>query len=152
MGKEGIRIKNRKAKFEYEFLDEYEAGLKLTGSEIKSIRNSKASITEAYCYLNKGELFIKNMHIAEYQNAGYSGHEPTRVRKLLLHKQELEKIEKKLKDQGQGTTIIPYLLFINERGWAKLKIAVAKGKKMHDKRESIKEKDLDRQLKRKFGV
>lgn len=150
MSKNDVTIKNRKAKFEYEFLDEFEAGLKLTGSEIKSIRDSKASIGEAYCYLNKGEAFIKGMHIAEYANAGYAGHEPTRIRKLLLHKQEIEKIEKKLKDQG--VTIVPYVLYINEKGWAKIKIAVAKGKKLHDKRDSIKEKDLSRQLKRKFGA
>ncbi len=147
MAKQNISIKNRKAKFEYEFLEEFEAGMQLLGTEIKSIRESKASIMESYCFFSSNEVFIKNMHIAEYDNGGYANHEPRRTRKLLLTKNEIKKIEKKLKDKG--ITLIPFLLFINDKGLAKLKIALARGKKLFDKRESIKEKDLKRQFDRK---
>ncbi len=143
-----VQIKNRKAKFEYEFLDTYTAGLQLTGTEIKSIRQNKASIQEAYCYLHEGEVFVKGMFIAEYEQGGYANHEPRRNRKLLLLKHEIEKIEKKLKDKG--VTIVPTLLFIAESGYAKLNIAVAKGKKIYDKRESIKDKDIKRDLDRRM--
>lgn len=147
MAKQNISIKNRKAKFEYEFLEEFEAGMQLLGTEIKSIRESKASIMESYCFFSSNEVFIKNMHIAEYDNGGYANHEPRRTRKLLLTKNEIKKIEKKLKDKG--ITLIPFLLFINDKGLAKLKIALVRGKKLFDKRESIKEKDLKRQFDRK---
>lgn len=141
-----ISIKNKKAYFDYEMLDTYTAGIKLLGTEIKSIRESKASIKEAYCYVSNGEIFVKNMHITEYANGGYVNHEPYRLRKLLLNKKEIEKIEKKLKDVG--ITLVPLLLFINEKGLAKLEIGVAKGKKLYDKRESLKQKDTKRDMDR----
>ena len=141
-----ISIKNKKAYFDYEILDTYTAGIMLLGTEIKSIRESKASIKEAYCYVGESGVFIKNMHITEYSNGGYVNHEPYRLRKLLLNKREIEKIEKKLKDVG--ITLIPLLLFINDKGLAKLEIGIAKGKKLYDKRESLKAKDSKRDLDR----
>jgi SsrA-binding protein len=143
-----VNIKNKKAFFNYEILEKYEAGLQLTGTEIKSIRNGKASINEAYCYFKNGELFVKNMYIAEYEQGTFYNHEPRRERKLLLHKQELQKLEKKL--EQKGLTIIPLRLYINKRGWAKLEIGLAKGKKLYDKRETIKERDVKRDLGRKL--
>lgn len=145
-----IHIKNRKASHEYQFLDKYIAGIQLTGTEIKSIRQGKASIAEGYCYFSEqGELFVKNIHISEYKQASYNNHDPKRERKLLLSKKELSKIRKQVKDTG--VTIIPIRLFINNRGWAKLEIAIAKGKKLHDKREDIKRKDIKRQVEREIG-
>ncbi len=141
-----LEVKNRKARFEYEFLDDYVAGIVLTGSEIKSIRNNKVSIAEAYCVMNRGELFVRNMYIEEYSNATYNNHEPRRERKLLMNKSELKKLERKLKDKG--LTIVASLIFINEKNKAKLKIHLARGKKLHDKRDSIKEKDQRRDLAR----
>lgn len=141
-----INIKNKKAKFEYEFLEKFTAGLQLYGTEIKSIRAGKASIIEAYCYLNKGEVFIKNMYIAEYEQGSYNNHEPRRERKLLLNRNEIEKLIKKKKDVG--LTIIPLSLFINGKGYAKLDIALAKGKKLHDKRHDLKAKDDKRNMDR----
>ena len=141
-----ISIKNKKASFEYELLDQYTAGMQLTGTEIKSIRNSKASINEAYCVFVKDELYIRNMHIAEYKFGNYNNHEPKRDRKLLLNRQELNKLSKKLRDKG--FTIVPLKLFINRGGYAKLQIALARGKKLYDKRESLKEKDAARQIDR----
>ncbi len=145
-----INIKNKKASFEYEFIDTYEAGMQLTGTEIKSIRDSKASIKEGYCVFKKGELFVKNIHISEYKEGGYNNHDPKRDRKLLLHKKELEKLFKKKKDVG--LTIVPVRLYINANGYAKIKIALAKGKKMHDKRESLKQKDDKRAMDRAMKV
>ena len=139
-------IKNKKAGFEYLFLDTYSAGMMLSGTEVKSIREGKASLTDAYCIFIDGDLFVKNMHISEYKQGSYSNHEPKRMRKLLLNKVELRKIQSKLK--VKGTTIIPVQLFFNERGFAKLEIAIARGKKTFDKRESLKEKDLRRQMQR----
>tara|TARA_Y100000768_G_scaffold378930_1_gene353966 strand:+ start:138 stop:590 length:453 start_codon:yes stop_codon:yes gene_type:complete len=141
-----VNIKNKKASFNYEFIDTYEAGMQLLGTEIKSIRNGKASIAEAYCTFIKDELFILNMHITEYDRGGFVNHEPLRKRKLLLHKHELEKLQKKLKDQG--LTIIPIRLYISKSGYAKLQIALAKGKKTYDKREDLKEKDAKRNIDR----
>lgn len=141
-----VSIKNKKASFEYEFIDKYEAGIQLKGTEIKSIRESKASIKEGFCAFKKGELFVYNINITPYSDASFTNHEPKRPRKLLLHKNELEKLEKKIKDVG--LTIIPTLLFINDSGKAKLNIALAKGKKMQDKRESLKSKDAQRQMDR----
>ena len=141
-----ISIKNKKAYFDYEILDKYVAGIKLLGTEIKSVRESKASIKEAYCFVNNGEVFIKNMHIAEYSNGGFTNHEPYRERKLLLNKREIAKIEKKLKDAG--VTLVPLFLFLSDNGFAKLEIGVAKGKKLYDKRESLKQKDVKRDLDR----
>lgn len=139
-------IQNKKARFEYEILETFTAGLVLQGSEIKSIRKGKASINEAYCFIANGEMFVKNMHISIYEEASFTNHEPLRDRKLLLNMQEIKKIEKKLKDVG--ITIIPLKVFVNQRGWAKMDIALAKGKKLYDKREDIKKKDVDRQLSR----
>jgi SsrA-binding protein len=143
-----VEIKNKKASFEYFLTDEFTAGMQLVGSEIKSIRAGKASITEAYCRFHDGEFFLFNAYIAEYPNAGYAGHESRRQRKLLLKKVELRKLEKKLKDVG--VTVVPTLLFIGESGYAKLKIAVAKGKKLHDKRDTLKQKDIARDLDRRM--
>jgi len=145
--KEEITIsKNRKASFEYFFLDEYTAGIQLTGTEIKSVRLNQVSIAEAYCVFDKSDLVIRNMNIEHYKEGTYNNHEPRRDRKLLLNYTELKKLTGKLKDKG--LTIIPIRLFINERGLAKLQITLAKGKKNYDKRESIKQKDVKRQLDR----
>jgi SsrA-binding protein len=141
-----INIKNRKASFEYQFIATFVAGISLAGTEIKSIRNNKANISDAYCVFNGNELFVKNLHIAEYSNGGQNNHEPKRERKLLLNKQELKKMLGKVKEKGNS--IIPIRLFINEKGKAKLEIALAKGKKVYDKRESIKEKDQKKDMDR----
>ena len=145
-----IDIRNRRASFEFVFIDRYVAGIQLKGSEIKSIREGKAAINDAHCIINHGEMFIKAMHIAEYRNAGKFGHLPTAERKLLLTKNELKKLADALKNKG--LTIIPLRLFINEKGFAKLEIALAKGKKIHDKREVIKKRDSDREIRRNFGA
>ncbi len=141
-----VNIQNKKARFEYELLDIYTAGMQLLGTEIKSIRQGKASIAEAYCYMKEGELWIKNMHIAEYDFGNINNHDPIRDRKLLLNKHELQKIEKKLKDQG--VTIVALKVFLNKKGLAKIDIAVARGKKLYDKRHSLKEKDVKRDIDR----
>ena len=144
-----INIKNKRASFEYEFIETFTAGIQLTGTEIKSIRAGKASIIEGYCFIKDGELFIKNMYIAEYTQGTYNNHDPKRDRKLLLNRSELDKLTKKKKDVG--LTIIPLKIFINKNGYAKLNIALAKGKKLHDKRQDLKAKDdkraMDRALK-----
>lgn len=142
--KNSIDIKNRKAGFEYFFLDEYTAGIMLTGTEIKSIRAGKVSLSDSYCMFFDKELFIVGMHIAEYENSGFCQHQSKRNRKLLLTKRELRKLKEK--SQEKGLTIIPTSLFINKRGLAKLNIALAKGKHCYDKKESIKEKDSKRDL------
>ena len=134
-----ISIKNRKAEFEYFLLTKFTAGLVLTGTEIKSIRSGKANIQDAYCSFINGELWAHNMHVSEYANGSYNNHEAKRDRKLLLNKREIKKMLVKLNERG--FTIIPTLLYINENGYAKLDIALARGKKKYDKRESIKEKD-----------
>jgi len=141
-----INIKNKKASFEYHFLDKYIAGIALTGTEIKSIREGKASLQHAYCYFNRTELFVKEMNITPYSLAKHYNHDPKRERKLLLKKKELEKLLDKSKETS--ITIIPTRLFINDRGLAKLEVALAKGKKLHDKREDIKKKDTERELSR----
>ena len=143
-----VEIKNKKAKFEFEFVETFTAGIQLFGTEIKSIRNNKASISEAYAVMVKNELFIRNMYIADYENGGHFNHESKRDRKLLLNKLELSKINKKIKNKG--LTIIPTRLFISSNGWAKMNIAVAKGKKIYDKREDIKTKDIKREIDRKL--
>ena len=144
--KNGINIKNRKAKFEYEFLDTYIAGIKLAGTEIKSIREGKASIAESFCEFNDGELFVINMTVQEYSHATYFNHNPKTERKLLLKRRELRKLEKEVRNSG--LTIIPLRVFINDRGFAKMEIALAKGKKLYDKREVMKERDTKRDLDR----
>ncbi len=142
----GINIKNKKAKFEYEFLESYTAGIQLHGTEIKSIRNNKASIVEAYCVIVNGEVYIRNMYIQEYENAGFVTHEIRRDRKLLLNRTEINKIQRKLK--MKGLALIPYKLFITPKGHAKLDIKLAQGKKTHDKREDLKSKDAKREMDR----
>lgn len=143
-------IKNKKARFEYEFLDDFTAGIVLTGTEIKSIRAGKASIAESYGVMVKGELFLRNMYIQEYENGSYNNHQPKRDRKLLLNRTELKKLEKKLKDKG--LTMVPSKLFINDKNLAKLNIHLARGKKLHDKRDDLKlkdqKRDMDRAMKR----
>lgn len=141
-----IVIKNRKASHDYVFLEKFIAGIKLTGTEIKSIRLGKAALADSYCFLREGEMFIKGMHIAEYYWGNLNNHDPLRERKLLLTRRELRKIERKVKESGN--TIIVLKVFINERGLAKAEIAIAKGKKEYDKRETIKRKDLERELSR----
>lgn len=145
--KQNLTIKNRRASFEYTFLEKYVAGLVLTGTEIKAIRASKVSLQEAYCYFLQGELWVKGMHIAPYAQGNIYNHAETRVRKLLLHSKELNKL---MRNKEKGLTIIPIQLFINERGLAKLQIALAKGKKLYDKRHSIKERALQRAMQRNY--
>ncbi len=144
-----INIQNKKARFEYHLEDKFVAGICLTGTEVKSIRNGKASILEAYCVVDKGEVWIRNMHISAYENGSYYNHKPRADRKLLLNRKEINKIEKFLK--VKGNTVVPLKMFISEKGWAKLEIALARGKKLHDKRQDLKEKDdkraIDRALK-----
>jgi SsrA-binding protein len=141
-----VEIKNKKAKFEFEFLENFTAGIQLFGTEIKSIRNNKASIAESYGVMIKDELFIRNMYVGDYENSGHFNHESKRDRKLLLKKIELNKINKKLKNKG--LTIVPTKLFIGKNGWAKLNISIAKGKKIYDKREDLKTKDIKREIDR----
>jgi SsrA-binding protein len=143
-----INIKNKRATFDYELLEDYVAGIVLTGTEIKSIRQGKASLVDTFCFFTKGELWVKNMHIAEYFYGSYNNHAARRDRKLLLNKKELRKLERGIKDTG--FTIVPVRLFINEKGLAKLVVALAKGKKQYDKRESLKEKDDRRDMDRMF--
>ncbi len=143
-----IVIKNKRASFDYEFIETFVAGIVLTGTEIKSIRLGKASLVDTYCVVIHGEVWIKNMYIAEYFYGTYNNHETRRERKLLLSRKEIGKIERFSKDTG--FTIIPTKLFINEKGLAKIVIAVAKGKKMYDKRQAIKERDDKRDMDRAF--
>lgn len=141
-----INIKNRKARFNYEILDKYTAGIVLKGTEIKSLREGKASIAESFCEFNEGELFVINMNIEEYSHATHFNHTPKSERKLLLQKRELKKLEKEVRTSG--LTIVPLQLFINDRGLAKLTVALAKGKKEYDKRETIKARESKRNLSR----
>ena len=145
--KKSINILNKKARFSYDLLDTYTAGIVLSGTEIKSIRASKASIAESFCEFNdSGELFVINMTVQEYDHGNHFNHRPKAERKLLLNKKELRKLEKEVKNTG--LTIIPTKLFINEKGFAKLKIALAKGKKLFDKRETIKDRENKRNIDR----
>ena len=141
-----VNIKNKKASFEYQFLETYEAGIVLKGTEIKAIRMSKASITEAYCLFDNGELWIKNMNISSYDKGSFYNHDPLSARKLLLRKAELKKLQTNSKEKG--LTMIALRLFTNDRGYAKIEIALARGKKLFDKRESIKTKDNEREMQR----
>lgn len=143
--KGNIDIKNRRASFDYTFLERYTAGIVLCGSEIKSIREGKASLVDAFCYFHEGELYVKNMQVSLYHRAGaWSRQDPKRDRKLLLRKKELRKLQRAVKDKG--VTIVAVRLFIADNGFAKLDIALARGKKEYDKREAIKEKDLRRSM------
>jgi len=141
-----IVIRNKKASHDYEFLEKFVAGIKLTGTEIKSIRLGKAVLADSYCFFSDGELFIKGMHIAEYWWGNLNNHDPLRERKLLLTKRELKRIDRKVKETG--LTIIVIKVFVNEKGLAKAEIAISKGKKEYDKRQTIKKKDIDRELDR----
>lgn len=141
-----INIRNKKASFEYFLTEEFTAGIVLTGTEIKSVREGKANLTDAYCAFVGTDLYVKNMHISEYKYGTYANHEPKRDRRLLLHRKELKKILTKTREKG--LTIIPTRMFINEKGLAKITIAIAKGKKNYDKRETLKTKDTNRELDR----
>lgn len=141
-----ISIKNKKASFEYHFIDKFIAGIVLQGSEIKSIRDGKVNLQASYCSVKNEEMFVRELHISPYEQASYNNHEPKRERKLLLSKREIKKLE--AKSQEKGLTIVPVRLFVTNKGLAKLEIALAQGKKLHDKRHDIKEKDLKKDLQR----
>ena len=143
-------LSNRKAYYEYNIEAKYIAGLVLSGTEIKSIRAGKASFNDSYCIFNKGELYVKNLHISEYNFGTHYNHEPMQERKLLLNKKELRKWENKIKEKGY--TIVPLKIFISEKGLAKMEIGLGKGKKIYDKRETIKTRESDREVKRKYGI
>lgn len=139
MNQKEVNIKNRRANFDYDIIDTFTAGIVLTGTEIKSLRLGKAGLTDTFCYVNNGEVWVKNMYIAEYFYGTYNNHESRRDRKLLLNKKEINKLEKNGKETG--FTIVPLRLYINERGLAKLVIGIGRGKKEFDKRQSIKERE-----------
>ncbi len=141
-----INIVNRRARFEYQLFDKYVGGIILKGTEIKSLRLGKANIKEAYCIIDEGEIYIRNMHIAEYGNASFYQHKPKADRKLLLNRKEINKLDKKMK--SKGFTIVPLRIFINDKGLAKVEIALAQGKKLYDKRQDLKEKDDKRTMDR----
>ena len=141
-----IQIVNRKARYEFAFLDSYEAGLHLLGTEVKSLRAGNASMSDAYCIFLGNELFLKNLYIAEYNKSNYYNHEPRRDRKLLLKKRELKKLQRRVREKGH--TIVPYKIYFSARGIAKIEIKLAQGKKSFDKRETIKLRDSTRELKR----
>jgi SsrA-binding protein len=141
-----MEIKNRSAYFEYYVDDKFTAGMMLLGTEVKSVRAGRASFNDSYCLFQDGELWLKSMHIAEYSHGTYNNHNPLRDRKLLLNKREIKKLQSKIKEKGY--TIIPLRIFFNEKNFAKLEIGLAKGKKLHDKRESIKQRDTEREMKR----
>lgn len=141
-----ITILNKRASHDYEFIQKYITGIVLTGTEIKSLRNGKASLVDAFCLLINGEVFAKNIHIAEYEFGSYNNHDPKRDRKLLLNRVEINKLEMKLKDKG--LTVVVTKMFLNEKGWAKMEIALARGKKQFDKREDIKTRDANREMDR----
>lgn len=145
-GSGDIVIKNKKASHDYEFLEKFIAGIRLTGTEIKSIRQGKAALADSYCFFDDGELYLRGMHIAEYYWGNLNNHDPLRERKLLLTKRELKRIERKVKESG--LTIIVTKVFINDRGLAKAEIAISRGKREYDKRQTIKKKDIDRELDR----
>lgn len=145
-----MELSNRKAYHEYFFEATYIAGIVLSGTEIKSLRTGKASFNDSYCVFYKGELFVKSLHISEYAFGTYTNHQPMQERKLLLTKRELKKLEGKIKEKGYS--IIPTKIFISEKGYAKLEIGLGKGKKHYDKRETIKTRENDRDIKRKYGI
>lgn len=143
-----VNIKNRRARYDYEIVDTYTAGIVLTGTEIKSIRQGKASLADTYCYVNNGEVWVKNMYIAEYFYGTYNNHTERRERKLLLNRKEIRQLEKSSNEAGY--TIVPLRMFLSERGYAKLVIGVGRGKKEYDKRQSIKEREDKRSMARMF--
>lgn len=144
--KDNISLRNNKASFDYFLLDTYDAGIILTGTEIKSVRQGRVNLNDSYCTFKGNEMFVIGMHVSEYENASFKKHDPKRDRKLLLTSRELKKL--KVQVQEKGLTIVPVRLYVNDRGLAKLEIALAKGKHTYDKKESIKEKDLKRELDR----
>ncbi|MNK12869.1 SsrA-binding protein [compost metagenome] len=146
MSKNEVNIKNKRARFEYQLDEVFTAGMVLSGTEIKSIRNGKASILEAYCIVDGGQAFIRNMHVSPYENASFYNHSVRSDRKLLLNKKEIKKLEKWMK--VKGNTIVPLKLFLSEKGWLKLEMATAVGKKLHDKRHDMKAKDDKREMDR----
>jgi SsrA-binding protein len=139
-------IRNRQAFYEYFIEDKFEAGMVLTGTEVKSLRAGRASFNDSYCYIHKGEVYIKSLHIAEYSHGTSANHEPLRERKLLLNKREIKKIEGKIKEKG--VTVVPLKIFFSEKGLAKVEIGLGKGKKLYDKRETIKQRDTQREMKK----
>ncbi len=141
-----MEIKNRSAFYEYQIDDKYDAGMVLTGTEVKALRSGKASFNDSYCLFHDSELYVRSLHISEYEMGTYANHDPLRERKLLLHKKELKKMQGKIKEKGY--TIIPLRIYFSESGMAKMQIGLAKGKKLHDKRESIKQRDTEREMKR----
>ena len=145
-----MELNNKKAYYEYFFEATYTAGIVLQGTEIKSLRTGKASFNDSYCIFDRGELYVKSLHISEYKFGTYANHEPLQERKLLLNKKELKKLEEKSKEKGYS--IIPLKIFINEKGFAKMDIGLGKGKKNFDKRDTIKTKENDRDLKRNYGL
>ncbi len=145
-----MTISNKKAYFEYNIETKYVAGLVLSGTEIKSLRAGKASFNDSYCFFNRGELYVKSLHISQYSYGTHYNHEPLQERKLLLHKKELRKMESKMKEKGY--TIVPLKIFIAANGFAKMEIGLGKGKKIFDKRETIKARESDRDLKRNYGM
>lgn len=141
-----MEIRNKSAYFEYFIDDKYDAGLVLAGTEVKSLREGRASFNDSYCFFHKGELWIRSLHITQYSHGTVNNHNPVQERKLLLHKKELRKLEARIKEKG--LTIVPLRIFFNEKGLAKLEIGLGRGKKVHDKRETIKKRDTDREIKR----
>ena len=141
-----MEIKNRTATFEYFIEDKFDAGMVLTGTEVKALREGKASFNDSYCLMDHGELYIKGLHISPYSHGSYANHAPTRDRKLLLKKKEINRIVQKLKEKG--FTIVPLRIYFNDRGFAKIQVGLGKGKKLHDKRETIKERESEREMKR----
>ena len=141
-----MEIKNRTATFEYFIEDKFDAGMVLTGTEVKALREGKASFNDSYCLMDHGELYIKGLHISPYSHGSYANHAPTRDRKLLLKKKEINRIVQKLKEKG--FTIVPLRIYFNDRGFAKIQVGLGKGKKLHDKRETIKERETEREIKR----
>ncbi|MBL7698156.1 MAG: SsrA-binding protein SmpB [Chitinophagaceae bacterium] len=139
-------IRNRQAFYDYFIDDKYDAGMVLTGTEVKSLRAGRASFNDSYCYFHRGELWIKSLHIAEYSHGTSANHEPTRDRKLLLNKKELRKIEAKIKEKG--ITVVPLRIFFSDKGLAKIELGLGKGKKLYDKRETIKQRDTMREMKK----
>lgn len=145
-----MEISNRKAYHDYFFENTYIAGIVLNGTEVKSLRSGKASFNDSYCYFDDGELYVRSLHISEYSYGTYNNHEPMQERKLLMNKKELQKLEGKTKEKGYS--IIPLKIFLTEKGIFKMEIGLGKGKKNYDKRETIKERDSDRDIKRKYGI
>ena len=142
--KKSISVKNRQAYFHYAIEDTFVTGMVLQGTEIKSIRQGRVSFTDGYCFIRNGEIYAKGIHVSPYKQASFTNHDPDRVKKLLLQKKEIQKLEKKVEEKGY--TIVPLKLFISDNGFAKLEIGIGKGKKLHDKRDSLKEKDQKREM------